>query len=168
MASSLRDVVRLLAGGVLLGLLVHAAHVRLSDPRRGAVLRLAVRTTAGTAVACRQLGPDELAALPAHMRRPEVCETRATPYRLQVTVSDHPRLDRLYRAAGIRGDRPLTIDEVLSVAPGLHRVRARLVPADGAAGAEPRTFSFDAPVEFPEGRIRILALEGDATAFTVR
>lgn len=168
MGRRFRPAARLASGTFLLALLVALAHVRLSDPLEGAVLRVAVRTTAGTSLRCRRLDDAELAALPPHMRRAEVCETRATPYRLRVTVNDARRLDRVYRAAGLRGDRPLTIDEAFAMTPGRHRVRVRLAPTEGEGASGPPAYTFDAPVELPEGRVRLLALDGEAAAFTLR
>ena len=78
--------IRLASGGALLALVVIVTHVNVSDPAVGAILGVAVRTMAGTVQECRALSEEELAALPQHMRRKEVCETHAVPYRLEVRV----------------------------------------------------------------------------------
>jgi len=166
----IRAVIRLASGGLLLGLLLVVTHDTASDPTTGSVLGVAVRTMAGTVQVCRSLSADEMAALPQHMRRPEVCEAHAVPYRLEVYVDGEPRLDRIYRAAGIRGDRPLTIDERIGVPVGSRAVRIHLAPAesDGESVQAPPVFTMEREVRFDEGRIRVAWLEGMEGHFEIR
>ena len=163
----------------MLTLLLVVTHVTASDPTEGSVLRIALRTTAGTRQDCRKLSPVELEALPMHMRRPEVCESRAVPYRLEVRVDNQSLLDRTYTAAGIHGDRPLTVDQELPLPVGTHDVNIRFTPAladdpDGDAGKDgettisPPTFAFDGPIEFTEGRIRVASLSAKGAGFEIR
>ena len=173
MPELLRNAIRLTSGAALLTLFLVATHVTASDPREGAVLRIALRTTAGTMQDCRKLSPAELEALPMHMRRPEVCESRALPYRLEVRVGGRPLLDRTYTASGIRGDRPLTVDEELALSAGTHDVAIRFAPALEPDGADkstksPPAFTFDAPVDFTEGRIRVATLDALGAALEIR
>lgn len=160
--------IRLASGGALLALVVIVTHVNVSDPAVGAILGVAVRTMAGTVQECRALSEEELAALPQHMRRKEVCETHAVPYRLEVRVDGEVRLDHVYRAAGFHGDRPITVDERIGVAAGAHDVAIRFAPADGAGDGELPVFTFEKRIDLAEGRIRIARLEGTAGGFEVR
>ena len=160
---------RFASGGLLLAMLVVVTHVNVSDPTEGAVLGIAVRTMAGTVQDCRTLSEEELAALPQHMRRSQVCETHAVPYRLEVYVDGEPRLDRIYRAAGIHGDRPLTVEERIGVAVGSRAVRIRFAPAESDEGeSAPPTYTMEQDVRFEEGRLRIATLEGVEGRFEVR
>jgi len=160
--------IRLASGGALLALVVIVTHVNVSDPAVGAILGVAVRTMAGTVQECRALSEEELAALPQHMRRKEVCETHAVPYRLEVRVNGEVRLDRVYRAAGFHGDRPITVDERIGVAAGAHDVAIRFAPADGAGAGELPVFTFEKRIDLAEGRIRIARLEGTTGGFEVQ
>ena len=172
MPELLQTASRLAAGAALLTLLLVVTHVTASDPTEGSILRIALRTTAGTMQDCHKLTQQELDALPMHMRRPEVCETRAVPYRLEVRAGERALLDRTFTAAGIHGDRPLTVDQELAVAPGTHDVTIRFTPAlaeqhDGDKTAPP-AFAFEGPIEFTDGRIRIATLNPAGTAFEIR
>jgi len=161
--------IRLVSGGGLLAILLIVAHGTASDPTEGAVLGVAVRTMAGTVQECRPLSEEELAALPRHMRRSQACESHAVPYRLEVTVDGEPRLDRIYRAAGIHGDRPLTVEEHVPVAAGSRAVKIRLAPVESAREdhAAP-VFSLEQEVTFEQGRIRVAKLEGVEGGFEIR
>ncbi|MFN2375287.1 MAG: hypothetical protein ABR538_02040 [Candidatus Binatia bacterium] len=167
-----RNALRLAAGAALLAALLVAAHTTASDPRQGAILRVTLRTTAGTAQDCRRLSQEELEALPVHMRRPEVCETRAVPYHLDVRINDRPMLDRTYTASGIHGDRPLVVDEEIALAAGSHHVVIRFTPViEAGAGPDdgtPPSFTFDGPASLVDGRIRVATLDPTSTRFEIR
>jgi hypothetical protein len=167
-AERLKAGIRLAASGALLALIVVVTHVNVSDPATGAILGVAVRTMAGTVEDCRTLSEDELAALPLHMRRKEVCETHAVPYRLQVSIDGEMRLDRVYKAAGFHGDRPITVDERIGVAAGAHDVSIRFAPARAEEDGDLPVFTFEQSVRLEEGRIRIARLEGVTGPFEIR
>ena len=152
----------------MLALLVLVTHVSVSDPTPGAVLGIAVRTMAGTVQDCRTLSEAEVAALPRHMQRKEICETHGASYRLVVRVDGEPRLDRVYSPAGIHGDRPITVDERIGVTAGSRAVSIHFAPADrGTDGGLP-LFTFEQDVELAEGRIRVAWLEGTTGGFEIR
>jgi len=160
--------IRLASGGAMLALLVIVTHGNVSDPTSGAVLGIAVRTMAGTVQDCRALSEAEMAALPQHMRRKEICETRAAPYRLVVRVDGQTRLDGVYSPAGIHGDRPITVDERIGVTTGSHAVSIHFAPADPRDAEALPVFTFEQRVELPEARIRIARLEGTTGGFEIR
>lgn len=173
MPELLRTALRLASGAVLLTLLLVVTHVTASDPTEGSVLRIALRTTAGTMQDCHKLTEQELEALPMHMRRHEVCEARAVPYRLEVRVGDRVLLDRTFTAAGIHGDRPLTVDEELPMTPGSQKLAITFTPMPGEERHDgdrkaPPAFVFDGAVEFTDGRIRVATLNAGGTAFEIR
>jgi hypothetical protein len=72
---------------------------------------------------CRRLSPEELEALPVHMRRPEVCAGRVAPYRLQVLLGGAMVTDTVIGAGGAPGGTPATpamlaLDTTLIIQPG--------------------------------------------------
>lgn len=112
------------------------------EPRAEAELRLTWRARASQEQECRRLTDDEQAALPAHMRRDEICEGRVASYRLEVRVDGELRHESTVRGAGARGDRPLYVLETIRLDPGLHHVEVTFERADRPAAAsadEPRT-----------------------------
>jgi hypothetical protein len=102
-------------------------------PGEHAQLRLAWRLRSELVRACRRLTAAELARLPAHMRREEVCEGGLRPYRLEVWVDDRPVADDTIRAAGAHADRPLFVLREFELAPGRHEARIRFTPLWPAA-----------------------------------
>jgi hypothetical protein len=93
-----------------------------ADPAQEAELRLTWRTRAPLVKECRRLTQEEQDALPAHMRREEICEGRVASYRLEVRVDGAVRHSATIRGAGARGDRPLYVFETLRLEPGHHEV----------------------------------------------
>lgn len=158
---------RLASGAGLMAMLLAGAHAHVSAPGTGAVLRVALRTSAGTAQVCRRTSAGELAATPVHMRRAEICETHAVPYRLEVHAGANVVFDRRYEASGVHGDRPLTVNEDIAMPAGRADVRVRFAPVVEAALPAP-VFTFEGPVDFPAGRIRVATLDPTATRFELR
>ena len=66
--------------------------------------------------------PEELAALPPHMRMKEICERRHAPFRLVVRLDGETVRDELRKPSGAAGDRPLYVFEDIPVPPGPHRI----------------------------------------------
>ena len=130
-----------MAAGVALATLGALSRAPYREPdAEDAVLRLSWRVRGIRVRECRTLTPDELDALPPHMRRPEVCEGRIAPYRLRVRVDGRVLTDTLVHAAGAREDRPLYVFREFRVMPGVHRVDLRFVreagQGEGGGGGE--------------------------------
>jgi hypothetical protein len=116
------------AGGALVGLVLTGALVAGSQaPWRAhssdeAGIRLSWRTVSEPVSECRTPTPEELAALPPHMRMQQICERQHVPFRLRVAIDGERVRDVLLHPRGARGDRPLYVFEELRVAPGTHRI----------------------------------------------
>lgn len=133
-----------------------------AEPRHAAV-RLALRTALGNLEVCRERTADELAALPAHMRQGRVCEDRRPDYRLELAVDGEPVLATRVRPPGIHRDRPLTVDELVPVAPGRRRLAVRFAPdlaAAPAAGPTPPAWRLDCATGLVAGRVLLVLLDG--------
>lgn len=132
-----------------------------------ATLRLALRATQGRAEICRDLSAAELAELPAHMRRPRVCEELAPPYRLRVAAGAQPLLEEQFRPGGLRGDRPLIVDRQLRLAAGTTELRIELEPildpaarrALTGAAIELPGYRLERRVDLPPDRITLVLLD---------
>ncbi len=93
-----------------------------------AVLRLSWRAPEGAVETCRTLTPEEAARLPAHMRRPEVCEETELPYLLRLAVDGHERLADTLQPAGARADRPVIVFREVELTPGAHEIEVAFTP----------------------------------------
>lgn len=91
----------------------------------GAILRLSWRFRGERLEECRRLSAEELAQLPAHMRREVVCEGGVAPFLLSATVDSVAVAHDTIRASGARADRPLYVFREVRVAPGEHRLQVR-------------------------------------------
>ena len=101
-----------------------------------AALRLAWRMPVPRVVECREPTEEELAELPVHMRRDEICEGRAVAYTLEVRVDGELRRRSTVEAAGARADRPLQVFGELPLAPGARSLRVVFERADSADAGE--------------------------------
>jgi hypothetical protein len=121
------SVAGVLAVAATLGIrgLSHVPFAAERDPR--AVVRLSWRVLGQQIQDCRRLSAQELEALPAHMRREEVCEGRVAPYRLRVLVDGELADSGLVRASGARRDRPIYVFREISIDPGEHRLEISFV-----------------------------------------
>jgi len=102
----------------------------------GAAVRLAWRARGERVEECRRPSAEELARLPQHMRREEICEGRVLPHRLVVTLDDRVVIDEVVHAAGAHADRPLFVYHEIAASPGRHAftVRFERVSAPGRDG----------------------------------
>lgn len=137
MTAALRIALAGVVAGVALATLTALSRTPYREPGADdAVLRLSWRVRGIRVRECRTLTPEELDALPPHMRRPEVCEGRIAPYRLRVRVDGRVLTDTLVHAAGAREDRPLYVFREFRVVPGVHRVDLLFVREAGQGEGE--------------------------------
>jgi hypothetical protein len=130
-----------------------------------ALIRLSWRTPGAFVNECRTPTPEELASLPVHMRRDQVCEGRILPNRLRVTLNGDLIIDEAVRAAGAREDRPLYVFREIAVPPGEHRVHLTW-GVEGASAQLPQTL--DSVVRLAPGEITLFTYDVDRRALVVR
>jgi len=104
---------------------------------QAATIRLAWRALGEAALHCRTPSAEELARLPVHMRRKEICERRLPTFRLEVAVDGALVLDERIAPAGAAGDRAAVVLRELPVAPGEHRLQIEFA-AEGEGDAPPK------------------------------
>jgi hypothetical protein len=93
-----------------------------------ALLRLSWRAQSETREECRPLTEEEKAELPIHMQVPEVCESQAIPYLLQVSIDGSVLLADTVHGAGAREDRPVYVFREIGLVPGRHALAVEFVP----------------------------------------
>lgn len=75
---------------------------------------------------CRRLTPEEIAALPPNMRRPMDCPRARVPLLVALEVDDETLFRASVAPSGLASDGASSVYERFVVAPGRHRVTARL------------------------------------------
>jgi ferredoxin len=132
-----------------------------ADPGH-AVLRLGWRLAGQVRETCRELGADEQARRPVHMRTARECIAEAVIYQLTATVDGRTVATRTVRAPGLRADRPLAVEEELPLPPGEHDVTVTFAPARGETGG--RALHLARRLRFEPGRVVLVTIENDALA----
>jgi len=122
-----------------------------------AVLRLGWRLAGQVRERCRDLTAEEQAARPVHMRRARECVSEVLAYDLIASVDGREVARHRVKSAGLRGDRPLSVEEDLKVAPGEHAVAVTFTPAESGDAGRPLTF--DGRVRFSPARIVLITYE---------
>jgi hypothetical protein len=147
------------------------------------VLRLAWSARPERLETCREPSAGELAALPAHMRQPLVCEGFTASYRLEVLYNDRPVAAQVVRGGGLRQDRRLYVFRELAVPPGQARISVRVTRVENpepppesprqnprqalAATAIPPQLSLSADVRFSPGRVVLVTYEPEQRRLVV-
>ena len=124
-----------------------------------AVLRLGWRMVGQARERCRDLTPDELAARPVHMRRSRECVREALAYNLTAAVDGVVVARKRVHASGLRGDRPLSVEEELRIRPGRRDVTVAFGPEDGDTGG--KALTFEGAVHFERGRVVLITHDGN-------
>jgi ferredoxin len=124
-----------------------------------AVLRLGWRLAGQVRQTCRDRSAEELARLPVHMRTPRECTSEVLAYALRATVDGRLVVARTVTPAGVRADRPLSVEEEVAIAPGEHVVAVTFVPANGAGAG--RALAFGRALRFDARRVRLVTYDGE-------
>jgi NAD-dependent dihydropyrimidine dehydrogenase PreA subunit/coenzyme F420-reducing hydrogenase delta subunit len=105
---------------------------------------------------CREFTPEELAALPAHMRREKVCDRARGSVRLRVPVDGERRVDGTYAPMGIWNDGNSIAVEHIPVPVGAHDVRVEI---GDSLDAEEWTYTTIQKLEFTDDARRVVAFD---------
>ena len=113
----------ILLGAVCLWGMTLLSEFRQGDPPQISQLRLAWRVAGQRAKVCRTLTAVELAKLPLHMRHKEECQERNFDYALRLSVDGREVLSRTISPSGVRGDRPVYVQEDVPLLPGVYKIK---------------------------------------------
>lgn len=134
-----------------------------------ALIRLSWRAVGERVEECRAPTPEELAALPRHMRLPEICEGRIAPFRLELRVDGERLFDGRIRASGARQDRPTYVFEEFRLSPGEHRVQVRFeVERAQEAGARPAPLLLDETLRISPRQVVLITHDENAARLELR
>jgi hypothetical protein len=159
------------AGATFVGLALTAGLVAgsqlpwLAYPADAARIRLSWRTVSEPVSECRQATPEELEALPLHMRMQTICERRHAPFRLVVRVDGALVRDALLEPAGASGDRRSVSR---SAEPGAHRLLVEFSEQRSSELVPSRAFRLDAGIELAALDVALVTLDasGERLAIT--
>jgi hypothetical protein len=161
-----RQVLRAGFSLLLVGVVVALGQIPMGRPSDQAVLRLALRSVGGRVEICGDRTPEELAALPQHMRQPRVCDQYSPSYRLSVELNGEALVDEAVDPGGVRGDRPIIIDRQIVVPPGRSRLAVDFEPlieeeSDELrlAAAELPSYRLETKVDLEADRIVLVTLD---------
>lgn len=91
-----------------------------------ATIKLSLSHAAERVKPCVRLTPEQIAALAPNMRRPEQCERERLPVTVELDVDGETVTRIVAPPSGLWNDGPASIYQRFEVAPGSHRVVARL------------------------------------------
>jgi hypothetical protein len=97
------------------------------------MLRLSWRLRGEKKEECRARTPEELAALPVHMRTPEVCTGHLVSYRMTLRIDDAQPIVKTFLPAGAKGDRPIFVMFDQPLTPGEHTIGIEFAPIEDDA-----------------------------------
>jgi ferredoxin len=142
---------------ILLALVAVASRWPQGADADHAVLRLGWRLTGQVRERCRDLTAEELAARPVHMRRSRECVSEVLAYDLTATVDGRVVSQQRVKSPGLRADRPLSVEEDVTIAPGEHAVTVTFAPAEAGSGG--KTLTFEDRLRFVPGRVVLITHE---------
>lgn len=127
----------------------------------GAVVRLSWRMEPVRVEECRTLTDEELADVPAHMRRAEECVGDFVDYELVLVVDGREALVDTIAPSGLRRDRPVYVLHDESVEAGRRRVEvsfSALLPADYVSEDGPTTLRWTGSMALEPGEVGLVTL----------
>lgn len=130
------------------------------------LLRLSWRLRGDRNEECRPRTDEELAALPAHMRSPEICKGHLVSYLLTLRIDDAPPLRRTFVPAGAKGDRPIFVMHDQPLTASEHTIGIEFTPMEGEGERAP--LEFHARIRVVPGQIVLITMSGDATTLLMR
>lgn len=123
MSMTRRVLAWLVSLAVTLGVVVLSRAPMAAERGDHALLRLTWSARPEQVEICQQVSEEELAELPAHMRRTQVCEGRSVRYRLIVAADEVTVLEDTLAGGGARGDRLIYLLREVAFPAGPHLIR---------------------------------------------
>ena len=167
MRSAVRLVLQVLTYAALAALLGYFATLppyQYADGRQASV-KVSLSHAAQRIKPCKQLTPEEIAALAANMRRTEACERERLPLILELDIDGETVLALTAEPSGLWNDGPSSIYERFEIAPGEHVVAARL---RDTARTEGWDYSKTATVDLEPGRYFTITFKRETGGFNFR
>ena len=97
-----------------------------SLPEGAGVLTLSFSHGADRRAACRKATPEELAALPPNMRRPDICPRERPPVRVEFDIDGKRAFEADVAPSGIAGDGPSRVHQRFVLPVGSYHIAVRM------------------------------------------
>jgi ferredoxin len=159
---------------LLFGLIAAVSQIPYGRLQSDSQLRLSWRLPGQVSRICKDRTQAELEALPAHMRTPQDCKVTSLSYQLKLSIDDKVVLDERLSPKGLHLDRPLMVDRVLDVPPGVHTLSISLLPDERASkesdegSPKPLNLQQTFQKEFKTSRILLITLDSLKQGFVVK
>jgi ferredoxin/coenzyme F420-reducing hydrogenase delta subunit len=129
------------------------------------IISLSLSYAGPTKERCEPLSPEELAQLPANMRRPRNCPRERWPIRVELIVDGQSLHAATHSPAGLWNDGPSTVYQRFGVPAGTKVVTVRLRNAGRAEGYD---FERTASLELKPRQNLVIDFRADAGGFSFR
>jgi hypothetical protein len=129
------------------------------------IISLSLSYAGPTKERCEPLSPEELAQLPANMRRPRNCPRERWPIMVELIVDGQTLHAATHAPAGLWNDGPSTVYQRFAVPAGTKAVTVRLRNAGRAEGYD---FERTASLELKPRQNLVIDFRADAGGFSFR
>lgn len=132
LAPSRRDfkIIPLLSGIAFFMMISFLSQIPVSFNDNFGILRLSWRLTGQNIKICEERTEDQLSNIPAHMRTQQVCVQKPIDYQLLVSVEGENKINKIIKAGGLHGDRPIYVHEDMKLPNGNYKVQIHFEPLD--------------------------------------
>lgn len=130
-----------------------------------AVVKLSFSHAAKRIGTCRRLTAEEIAALPANMRRTQDCPRERLPLLVELVLNDEVLTHRVLRPAGLHRDGTSAIYQSFVVPAGRHRLIARLRDSDRAQDFD---YEQETVVDLVPGQNFVIDFRAESGGFVFR
>lgn len=130
-----------------------------------ATVKLSLSHAAERVKPCVRLTPEQIAALAPNMRRPEKCERERLPLTMELEIDGEMVAHVVAPPSGLWNDGPASIYERFEVAPGPHRVVAKLRDSNRTDGWD---YAHAEDVTLPPGRYFTITFRAESGGFSFR
>lgn len=127
-----------------------------------AVIKLSFSHAGDRVGPCRRLSPEEIAALPANMRRSEDCPRGRLPLLVELEIDGEIATRRLLPPIGLQGDGASSVFQRFQVAAGKHRIVARLRDSARSEGFD---YEREIEVELAPGQNFVVDFRAESGGF---
>ncbi len=127
-----------------------------------AVIKLSFSHAGDRVSPCRRLTQEEIAALPANMRRSEDCPRARLPLLVELELDGEIATHRLLPPVGLQRDGASSVYQRFQVAAGKHRIVARLRDSARSEGFD---YEGEAEVEIVPGQNFVIDFRAESGGF---
>ncbi len=129
------------------------------------LIKLTFKHPGLTSEDCRERTPEELAALPAHMRKAKDCKRTRPPVRVEFSLDGRVLLARTFPATGIMKDGPSYAYETFPVPPGSHKIVVNMRDSIRKEGFD---YHFERDLTLAPGAVAVIDFDNARQSFVVR